>query len=345
MEIKLTSKEKLVLYGLSRYPGQSDIDLSSLIDVDRSTIFKSKRKFRDWQLIRLLNVPSCGALGAEMLSMVFMRFSPRIDGRESLTEWMEMPDCVLCAATNTDAFSLVYSKNMTEFKRRSERILNSYQLNGVLKDYRCVHCSVELTEYHYNVSAAINEMFDLGRSDIPRESIPLKPSDVVRFSEKDRLTLYAFVKYPSLSDLELSKRTGISRPTISGKRVKFFESNILNREVYIEWQKICGELLCFYHLRMKRLDEEVLRDIGELLRNIGFHLLYYLQPGDVCGVMLSPSYTHLKGCLDALVHDALEMDLLCEDPYTMIMPLRTMALKKLDYAPVTAEMLGIKKEL
>ena len=33
----------------SRYPGLSDIDLASKIGVDRSTIFKSKRKFREWE--------------------------------------------------------------------------------------------------------------------------------------------------------------------------------------------------------------------------------------------------------------------------------------------------------
>ena len=65
MQLKLTSKERLVLYGLARYPGFSDIDLAAKIGVDRSTIFKSKRKFREWQLIKLLNVPSGAAVGAE----------------------------------------------------------------------------------------------------------------------------------------------------------------------------------------------------------------------------------------------------------------------------------------
>jgi len=70
MQLKLTSKERLVLYGLARYPGFSDIDLASNIGVDRSTIFKSKRKFRDWKLIKLLNVPSGEAVGAEILTSV-----------------------------------------------------------------------------------------------------------------------------------------------------------------------------------------------------------------------------------------------------------------------------------
>ena len=42
MPLKLTSKERLVLYGLARYPGLSDIDLASNIGVDRSTILRAR---------------------------------------------------------------------------------------------------------------------------------------------------------------------------------------------------------------------------------------------------------------------------------------------------------------
>ncbi|HNT72090.1 MAG TPA: Lrp/AsnC family transcriptional regulator, partial [Methanothrix sp.] len=76
MPLKLTSKEKLVLYGLARYPGLSDIDLASKIGVDRSTIFKSKRKFREWEMVQLLNVPSGLGVGAEMMTAVFARYRP-----------------------------------------------------------------------------------------------------------------------------------------------------------------------------------------------------------------------------------------------------------------------------
>ncbi|MDH7596756.1 MAG: Lrp/AsnC family transcriptional regulator [Methanothrix sp.] len=343
MELKLTSKEKLVLYGLTRYPGLSDIDLASFIDVDRSTIFKSKRKFRDWQLIRLLNVPSVGALGAEILSVVFMRFSPGIDGRESLSEWTKSPSCVYCVATATDAFSLVYSRNLTEFKKKSESILSRYRQSGVLEEFRCVHLCVELASYQYNVPEAVCEIFGLDRKDVPARPVPLMPADTSRMSEKDRLTLYAFVRYPSLSDLELSKRTGISRPTISGKRSRFFDASILLREVHVEWQRICCELMCFYHLRMRR--DVSPQDAGSLLSMMGSQLFYHMQPGDVCGAMLSSSYSDLKDGLDAFVNSAFERGLMDGRPYMVIMPLRAMRVEKLDYAPAVAEMLGIEKEI
>ncbi len=343
MELKLTSKEKLVLYGLTRYPGLSDIDLASSIDVDRSTIFKSKRKFRDWQLIKLLNVPAGGAIGAEILSVVFMRFSPGIDGRESLSEWTMSPSCVCCAATSTDAFSLVYSRNLTEFRKRSESILSRYRQRGVLEDFRCVHLCVELASYQYNVPAAVSEIFGLERKDVQPSPVSLMPADASRMSEKDRLTLYAFVRYPTLSDLELSKRTGISRPTISGKRSRFFDANILLREAHVEWQRICCELMCFYHLRIRQ--DVSSHDAGSLLGMMGSQLFYYMQPGDICGAMLSSSFSDLKDGIDAFVNSAFERDLMDTKPHIVIMPLRAMRVMKLDYAPAVAEMLGIEKEI
>jgi DNA-binding MarR family transcriptional regulator len=343
MELKLTSKEKLVLYGLARYPGLSDIDLASLIDVDRSTIFKSKRKFRDWQLIRLLNVPAGGALGAEILSVVFMRFSPGVGGRESISEWILSPSCVYCIATATDAFSLVYSRNLTEFKKRAESILSGYRQNGVLEDFICVHLCVELASYQYNVPAAVSKIFGLDRRDVAPAPLSLMPMDALKLSEKDRLTLYAFVKYPNLSDLELSKRTGISRPTISGKRSRFFDANILLREAHVEWERICCELMCLYHIRMRQ--NVSYHDAGSLLSMMGSQLFCYMQPGDVCGAILSSSFSDLKDGMDAFVKSAFERDRIDGRPYMVIMPLRSLKVLKLDYAPAVAEMLGIEKEI
>ncbi len=353
MQLKLTSKERLVLYGLARYPGFSDIDLASNIGVDRSTIFKSKRKFRDWKLIKLLNVPSGEAVGAEILTSVFVRYKPTAPfevrkGSKSFVDWTKYPNCVSHISTDTDSISTFYSKSLTDFRVNFDPIIDDYYRNDFVEDIHYFHYPFHVSSYSADAALAVNSLFELTRTDLPDEIISPRPAltDESRLTEKDKLTLYAFVKYPMLSDLELSRRTGISRPTISGKRTKFFQTGLLTREAYIDWQKICCELMSFYHVRIRHgHDREDLSKVYKAFRKIGAPLFSYLQPGEIFGAFLSTGYPELKSRMDGELR-TLSMDgLITERPMLVIMPLSEIKATKIDYAPMVAKMLEVGKEI
>ncbi|MCU0637981.1 MAG: Lrp/AsnC family transcriptional regulator [Methanothrix sp.] len=353
MQLKLTSKERLVLYGLARYPGLSDIDLASNIGVDRSTIFKSKRKFRDWKLIKLLNVPSGESVSAEILTSVFVKYSPTAPFEvrlksPSYQRWVSYPNCVSHIATDTDSVSNFYSRSLTDFRLNFDAIIDEYYRNDFVEDIQYFHYPFQVSSYSADAALAVNGLFDLDRSDLPGEVMPPREplNEEGRLTEKDKLTLYAFVKYPMLSDLELSRRTGISRPTISGKRTKFFQSGLLTREAYVDWQKICCELMSFYHVRIRHgHDREDLSRVYQAFRRIGAPLFSYLQPGEIFGAFLSTGYPELKSRMDKELRSLSEEGLIKERPMLVIMPLSEIKASKIDYAPMVAKMLEIEKEI
>jgi DNA-binding Lrp family transcriptional regulator len=353
MELKLTSKERLVLYGLARYPGLSDIDLASRIGVDRSTIFKSKRKFRDWQLIKLLNVPSGDAVGAEIVTVIISRFRPtapfeKRQGTSAFQGWTAHPDCVYHISTDTDSISVFYSKSLTEFKVNFEPVVDEYCQSDFLEEIHYLHFPFRLSSYSADAALAVDSIFGLERADRVEDILPARPepSEDSRLTEKDKLTLYAFVKYPMLSDLELSRRTGISRPTISGKRTKFFQSGLLGREAYVDWQKICCELVSFYHVKIRPgHSREDLKTIHRAFRRAGAPLFGYLQPGEIFGAFLSTGYPELKSRLDREIRALSQEKLIDERPSLVIMPLREIRMTRIDYAPMVAEWLGIDKDI
>ncbi len=353
MQLKLTSKERLVLYGLARYPGLSDIDLASNIGVDRSTIFKSKRKFRDWKLIKLLNVPSGEAVGAEILTSVFVKYNPTAPfevrkGSASYQNWVNYPNCVSHIATDTDSVSTFYSASLTDFRVNFDPIIDEYYRSEFVEDIHYFHYPFQVSSYSADAALAVDGLFDLARSDLPDEVIPPKAAltEDSRLTEKDKLTLYSFVKYPMLSDLELSRRTGISRPTISGKRTKFFQSGLLTREAYVDWQKICCELMSFYHVRIRHgHDRQDLAQVYQAFRRIGAPLFSYLQPGEIFGAFLSTGYPDLKNRMDKELRTLSSQGLIKERPMLVIMPLAEIKSSKIDYAPMVAKMLDVSKEI
>ena len=353
MQLKLTTKEKLVLYGLARYPGLSDIDLASNIGVDRSTIFKSKRKFRDWQLIQLLNAPSGIAVGAELMTVVFSKYEPTapVEVRRNTDEfgrWVNHPNCVFHAATDTDSVSIVYSKSYTDFKSVFDPVMDGYRDDGFVEDIHCYHYPFELTSTSCDSALAVDNTFNLKRSDLQDEALLESGGSVVptKLTEKDKLALYAFVKYPGLSDLELSKRTGISRPTISGKRNKFFQSGMLSRQAHVDWQKIGCELMSFYHIDVKpRATQDDLLAVYASFRRIGAALFNYIQPGEIVGSFLSQCYIEMKNGMDREVRSLTDMGLIQNRPMHVIMPLMSLKVNKIDYAPMVKSMLGVKKDV
>jgi len=353
MQLKLTSKERLVLYGLARYPGFSDIDLASNIGVDRSTIFKSKRKFRDWKLIKLLNVPSGEAVGAEILISVFVRYKPTAPFEvrresKSFEDWTKYPNCVSHISTDTDSISTFYSKSLTDFRVNFDPVIDDYYRNDFVEDIHFFHYPFSVSSYLADAALAVNSLFELARADLPEEIVPPRSAlgEESRLTEKDKLTLYAFVKYPMLSDLELSRRTGISRPTISGKRTKFFQTGLLTREAYIDWHKICCELMTFYHVRIRHgHDREDPSRVYQAFRKIGAPLFSYLQPGEIFGAFLSTGYPELKSRLDGELRSLSAAGLITERPMLVIMPLSEIKATKIDYAPMVAKMLEVGKEI
>ena len=353
MQLKLTSKERLVLYGLARYPGFSDIDLASNIGVDRSTIFKSKRKFRDWKLIKLMNVPSGEAVGAEILTAVFVKYKPNAPfesrkGTKSFDDWTGYPNCVSHISTDTDSISTFYSKSLTDFKVNFDPLIDDYRRKDFIEDVQYFHYPFQVSSYSADAALAVNNLFELSRTDLQEEMTSPVPAltEDSRLTEKDKLTLYAFVKYPMLSDLELSRRTGISRPTISGKRTKFFQSGLLAREAYVDWQKICCELMSFYHIRIRHgHDRDDLAKVYRSFRKIGAPLFSYMQPGEIFGAFLSTDYPELKSHMDRELRILSAEGLINERPMTVIMPLSEIKATKIDYAPMVSKMLGIGKEI
>jgi len=355
MQLKLTSKEKLVLYGLARYPGLSDIDLASKIGVDRSTIFKSKRKFREWKLVQRLNIPSGTAVGAELLSVIFAQYTPSVTAEvrrksEYFDQWINHPNCVFHTSTDTDSISLVYSRNYTEFKKVFDVVMDGYKDLGFAEDFQCNHYPFQLTSYSCDSALAVDNTFDLSRADLQEEALledgwSVDPSSL-KLTEKDKLALYAFVKYPALSDLELSRRTGISRPTISGKRNKFFNSGLLSRQAHVDWQKVGCELMTFYQMdiRPKASHEDLMR-VYSSFRRIGAALYSYIQPGEIFGSFLSQCYIEIKDGMDKEIRALTEEGLILKRPRHVIMPLRDIKVKKIDYAPMVKSMLNISKDI
>ena len=77
-KFELTTKEKLMLYGLVKYPQLTDKELSEKLDLKHSTVTAIRHRLKENEYLRKLTIPKLQSMGCEMLVVIYTNFSPLI---------------------------------------------------------------------------------------------------------------------------------------------------------------------------------------------------------------------------------------------------------------------------
>ena len=116
-KLELTKKEKLMLYGVAKYPQMTDKELSEKLNLKHSTITSIRHRLKENEYIRKLIIPKLQSLGCEMLVVIYTHFSPLIPLPERIGitgKTIEVFDEIFFSVGEQDkGFSLSLSKDYT----------------------------------------------------------------------------------------------------------------------------------------------------------------------------------------------------------------------------------------
>jgi DNA-binding MarR family transcriptional regulator len=124
-DVKLTLNEKLVLYGITKYPELNNTKLGLLFDIPPKTISAIKRRLEKQGLIVKLNIPNLEKLGFQILSLFHGRFKPgnTADTKKEMVEKMLIgTPHILAIVEDVDCVVLSIYKNYSEFKSVNNRV-------------------------------------------------------------------------------------------------------------------------------------------------------------------------------------------------------------------------------
>ena len=80
--LHLTEKEKLVLYGIVKYPKFTDKELSETLKLKHSTVTSIRHRLKESDYFRRLIIPRLQNMGCKMLVAIYTNFSPLIPLQE-----------------------------------------------------------------------------------------------------------------------------------------------------------------------------------------------------------------------------------------------------------------------
>lgn len=166
MPLKLTNNEKKVLVSLIKHPHANDGKLSELTGVKKSSVAAIKARLKKQGIYSTRVVPDFQRLGAELITLVFGKFSPetKIEARRKTKAYREVtaaPELVYARNTNTEFSAVCVSKNITDTKRLVDYLISSYGKYEFFEEFNMMYCPIELSKIYrfFDYTELAGQMF------------------------------------------------------------------------------------------------------------------------------------------------------------------------------------------
>jgi DNA-binding Lrp family transcriptional regulator len=254
----LTRNERIVLYGLVRYPTLNDRELSEEMNVKHSTITAIRRRLYESRYFKTVRIPAVNRLGYELIVVRYGKFSHSAGDalRDRFVDSLRRENKGLYYLVTSPGFFFHVSavRNYTSYRRWVEAIEFEFAETDLFREAEgtSVVFPFETSMHirHFDYSWILRGLFDI--RDKAVAEAPFQRIDVERLTKKERTVLSGLVEHPEDTDVALSERIDASRQVISTMRKKFEGIGLTRTARIVDLRKLGYEILAFGHINYSR---------------------------------------------------------------------------------------------
>lgn len=347
---ELTEKEKLVLYGLVKYPKITDKNLAEKLQLKHSTVTSIRHRLKEKEYFRKLIIPKLQKMGCEMLVLIYTNFSPLIPLKERVEitgKTIEVFEEIFFSGGEQDkGFSLSLSKDYATIGRINDIRTQTFGGRGLLEEeypYMVVF-PFEISKIYrfFDFAPLLKRSFKLPlQSYVDDRKYSFGRNDNVVFSDTEKNVFCMLVSYPEFSDNDIGRELGVSRHTISRLRRKFEENRLMSSIILPDYIKLGFEILALYHIRFDpRNPPDMENDEAASLMDDS---TVFFASRRFEAVMLSiySNYDDYKSDMMKIIQILKENQWIAEDPMIRTYGLSTMdIIKNFRFAPIASKIVG-----
>jgi len=265
---ELSKNEGLVLWGLTAYPGLTDMELSNNLNMPYSTFSTIRKRLKEREYYRTVRVPMMQNLGAEVMAVLYAYFNPAVSVQQRAgitTKTIEIFEEIFYSVGETHkGFSVSFSGNYTAIGQITEKRIETFAREGLLDQQQPkeVIFPFEISQiplfFDYDILLA--DAFDIDLKFESKRGLEPGASDV-ELSNTEKTILYAMVENPDATDLMLADIVSMSRHTISKARKKLEEAALIAKKRIPNLEKLGFKVMTFTHIHFnpsKPLDDELM---------------------------------------------------------------------------------------
>jgi len=254
----LTYKEKLMLYGLTRYPNITDKQLGEKLNLKHSTVTSIRHRLRQNQYFRGLTIPRLQNFGCNMLVLIYTDLSPLIPLEERVIisgkTIAVFEEIFLSIGAQERGFSLSLSKDYATIGRINDIRTSVFGKYGFLEDEypNMVVFPFDISKIYrfFDFAPLLKNTFnlDLDEFEIVKDLGFVTKKDI-KLTDREKNIYCGLVEFPEISDSQLAKKTNVSRHTVSRFRKKFEANSLIRRFNLPNLKNLGFEILTTYHIR------------------------------------------------------------------------------------------------
>jgi len=348
-KFELTKKEKLMLYGIAKYPQLTDKELSEKLNLKHSTITSIRHRLKENEYIRKLIIPKLQSLGCEMLVVIYTHFSPLIPLHERIEitgKTIEVFDEIFFSVGEQDkGFSLSLSKDYATIGRINDIRTQTFGGRGLLEEEypNTVVFPFEISKIYrfFDFAPLLNSSFELGlETTVNIEKVDFVSSENV-VSDTEKNVYCMLVSYPELSDSDVGRELGISRHTVSRLRRKFENSNLISKITLPNIVKLGFEILVFYHIRFDPRNSPNIDDDEAISLMSDSTVFFASRRFEAVMISIYKDYDDYKTDMMRIMQILKENQWIADNPLIRTYSLSTMVfIKDFKFAPIASKIVG-----
>jgi len=344
--VKLTEKEKQVLYGLVKYPSQTDGEIARKFSIKRSTFTRIKNKLYADGIYERFRIPNFQALGFEMMNLTYGKFNPavRFEHRKKIGGAkliMEIPEIIFVNSTDQEYFLITVSKNFTNFRIVSELVSGKYEKTNFLREITHTYFPFELSsiEKFFDYSDLLGRFFSFNN---PEKPDTVKKTSAKKLKENEKRVLYAIIKYPTETDSEIASRLSLSKVTINNIRNSFFENGFFREVVIPDMSKLGFQIVVMTHMKFNvHVPREELSRLFDMMRSEPC-LIFCAHGTDECVVIcIFNNYLEYKKRREEYTILFEKTDFFLEEPKEIILSLQDLRFRKFEFSSILKKTLEV----
>jgi len=352
---ELTKKEKLLLYGLSKYPKFTDKKLSEKLNLKHSTVTSIRHRLKVNEFYRSFNIPRLQNMGCKMLVVIYSNFSPLVplEERVKITgKTIEVFDEIFFSAGVQDkGFSLSLAQNYASIGKINDIRTKTFGGRGLLEDEypNMIVFPFEISKVYrfFDYAPLLKNNFNLDlKLDENSKNIDFKNEGNIILTNSEKKIYCMLIKYPELHDREIGEKIGVSRHTVSRVRRNFEEKNLIRKINLPNLKELGFEILTFSHIKFDPRNSPNMEknEASQLLCNST--ILMASRTFEAFMLSAHPNYDEYNKDKTRVMQILKENKWIAKDPKILTYSLNELiVIKDLRFAPIAKKIIGCELEL
>lgn len=330
-KIPLTVKERRTLYGLVRHPSINGTMLARLLGLKPGTVNLIRTRLLQEGYYRHVCIPNIEALGHKFIHLTYSvqreennTLKPAVL-RHFKMIFKNLHERTFFIGTGLDSLAITITRSWLDFKQLQDMLeieLRRYGLD--FETYRILHFPLRGSEMPNFFNYANITAKALGL-DVERHEMPFRHFDGGRLTKNEAKVLLSLLERPLQNISELSKRTGLSSPTVCKLRSALMKKNALIHLNIPDFAKLGLGMFVFNHWYCEPGKSEVSFDEDD----------FFSVRGNVEQASFSvyPDYGAAKEALQS----RMSRIKLKQKPFTLFMPLQGIRYQKFDFTTLARD--------